>query len=412
MEQNDFDLRMRSLLEDAEVKPSRRVWKAVSARLDAAGAPAVPATAWGWMKWAGAGLAFAAVLATGIFFAGTGDKTQQVNPIPTYSNIQPEKLLAREESPVPASSKETVEVRDVVRTRPAKKAGTAAEEIRIVETPQSNAGQTLVAEAAAPAAPHEEKVTENVAGSPDGSSSARSGNTRSEAQDAFARMEWEDSHAQETAPVQLFIEGALAGNESSYSVSSEVSHMTSPAFTTPKTGITELGDSSYGIPFTVGLGARFYLSRRLSIGTGLEYSLLSRSFEGKYTEVDPSGEIGIEATGTVMHSMHYAGIPLDIFYDIISGDKVKFYIYGGGAAEYCVANKYSIAAQNINWYDPVNSIQWSAGAGVGVEFKLADFLGIYVDPGARYYFKCGQPENVRTKHPFLVNFDAGLRFNF
>ena len=35
-----FDLEMRSMLADAEVKPSRRVWKGVSARLDADAAPA------------------------------------------------------------------------------------------------------------------------------------------------------------------------------------------------------------------------------------------------------------------------------------------------------------------------------------------------------------------------------------
>ena len=35
----EFDLRLRSMLADAEVKPSHRVWKGVSARLDADTAP-------------------------------------------------------------------------------------------------------------------------------------------------------------------------------------------------------------------------------------------------------------------------------------------------------------------------------------------------------------------------------------
>ena len=50
MRHQDFDQQIRSMLADAEAKPSRRVWKAVSARLDAAAAPAAPA--WGWMRWA------------------------------------------------------------------------------------------------------------------------------------------------------------------------------------------------------------------------------------------------------------------------------------------------------------------------------------------------------------------------
>ena len=46
----DFDLIVRSKLEDAGIKPSRRVWRAVSSRLDAAeAASAAPAV---WYRWA------------------------------------------------------------------------------------------------------------------------------------------------------------------------------------------------------------------------------------------------------------------------------------------------------------------------------------------------------------------------
>ena len=65
----DFDAQMRSILADAEVKPSHRVWKGVSARLDADAAPVV--RPWGWMKWAGMSLAAAAAIAAGLFFTGT-----------------------------------------------------------------------------------------------------------------------------------------------------------------------------------------------------------------------------------------------------------------------------------------------------------------------------------------------------
>lgn len=399
-EQMEFDLKMRSLLKDAEAKPSRRVWKAVSARLDEAdAAKAVSAYSWGWIKWAGASLALAAALAAGFFFTGTVDKTQEATPIPTYKHIQqqPKELLAQAVTAEPAASKALTSGQN----RKAEGYITAADEPESAPVIAGEAEQKPAFEAltGAPAAkPANDKKTEY---------RESSGNS-----EIWEMIVGENDDASSSLPVQLFLEGALAGNESEFSAGNKTGHMAPPAYKTPKTGITELGDSSYGIPFTVGLGARFYLNKRLSIGTGINYSLLTRSFEGRYTETGPSGEPDFTTTGTVMHSMHYIGIPVNLYYDIIAGNRIKFYAYGGGAAEYCVANKYSIYAQNIDWYDPVKSLQWSLGAGVGVEFKLTDFLGIYVDPGARYFFDCNQPSNVRTQHPLLVNFDAGIRFDF
>ena len=48
----DFDAQLRSMLADAEVKAPRRVWKGVSARLDADAAPV--ARPWGWVSILGA----------------------------------------------------------------------------------------------------------------------------------------------------------------------------------------------------------------------------------------------------------------------------------------------------------------------------------------------------------------------
>ena len=73
----DFDLQVRSMLADAGAKPSRRVWKGISARLDAASAPAARSASWGWVRWAGMSLA-AAALAAVLFLTRT-----QAPSIPT-----------------------------------------------------------------------------------------------------------------------------------------------------------------------------------------------------------------------------------------------------------------------------------------------------------------------------------------
>ena len=61
--------------------------------------------------------------------------------------------------------------------------------------------------------------------------------------------------------------------------------------------------------------------------------------------------------------------------------------------------------------DKAGAFQFSAALGVGIQFKVSDKLGIYLDPAVRYYFHGNQPKSVRTDKPFMFNFDAGLRFN-
>jgi len=84
-------------------------------------------------------------------------------------------------------------------------------------------------------------------------------------------------------------------------------------------------------------------------------------------------------------------------------------VYAGGTADFCVSNKYTI--EDIIFRDPVNNPQFSVGAGLGVQFMVSKLIGLYIDPGVRYYFRCDQPKSIRTDQPLMVNFEAGLRFN-
>ena len=54
-------------------------------------------------------------------------------------------------------------------------------------------------------------------------------------------------------------------------------------------------------------------------------------------------------------------------------------------------------------------VQLSANLGIGVEFLLGDYLGLYVDPSLRYYFDNGQPASIRTAQPLMLGFEMGLR---
>jgi hypothetical protein len=164
--------------------------------------------------------------------------------------------------------------------------------------------------------------------------------------------------------------------------------------------------STYGVPFTLGIGVRLYITPRLSIGTGLDYSLLTRTFTGSYQGT----------AGTVSHTVQYIGIPVRLYYDILTSDRINFYAYGGGAAEFCIGNNYRLfgspdIVRNIG--EGTNTILPSVNVGVGVEFRVGRRIGLYLDPGVNYYFPGNlQPRSIRTDKPLMLNFDAGLRFNF
>ena len=395
---NDFDLQLRSILEDAEVRPSRRVWKGVSARLDAPSAPA--ASPWAWMKWAGMSLAAAAAIAAGVFFSGTRTS------IPTIIHNQEQASLLAQAGeaagdPVQSEVPAAVPVKDAAVQTAARPAHRSAAVRRSSGQP---AGREETA-AVQPDAP----VVSDPAGLPQ-EERRSAADTRSVTQDAgaaqFAVRESDaaDPFAEPTVResfrprVALYAQGAIGSNEADF-------RPAPAAWMAPgaDTGFSELSNSTYSVPFTIGLGARFYLLPRFSVATGLDYSFLTRSFTGSY-----NGQ-----SGTISHTLQYIGVPVNFFYDIVSSDRIKFYVYAGGAGEYCISNKYKLFANPdiIRTY-PVERLQFSVGGGLGVEFRMTSRMGIYLDPGLNYYFNCNQPKSIRTEKPLLLNFDAGLRFNF
>lgn len=169
-------------------------------------------------------------------------------------------------------------------------------------------------------------------------------------------------------------------------------------------------NSRYMIPVSFGVSARIPFAKRWSAGVGVDYSMLQRTFAGTYTNIR-GGKVTSVSSSDIRSTIHYIGIPVNVYYDIVDGSKVKFYAYAGGAVEKGLANVYRIgrAGGDIHYRESVKGVQLSAGIGLGVEFALADRLGLYIDPGVRYYFDCGQPVSIRTQQPLMMNFEIGFR---
>lgn len=171
-------------------------------------------------------------------------------------------------------------------------------------------------------------------------------------------------------------------------------------------------NTAYGIPVSVGTGVKLDFNSRWSLGVGLNYTLLTSKFNGKYVKVNDDGTTEAPKSANVRNSQHYVGIPVNAYYNIMSRDFINFYAYAGGAVEKCVMNRYEVLASPvINHKEEAKGVQLSANIGIGVEFMINRFLGIYIDPSLRYYFDCNQAKSIRTEQPLMLGFEMGLRFN-
>ncbi len=390
---SDFDLRMRSMLEGAEARPSRRVWKGISSRLDSTAATRRLSRERTRLAWAS--LAFAAALGLGIFFVGTMPETSLTEGGIQLAQLQESGAELLAEAGLPKARP----LGDMTRT-----VGSAADGIAPAAVQPEQ-----IAEEEETVPDSQTETAETAAKSPGYSARGRSRKADTYG-DSFAQLAAEDSRRGKSGRTALYLKGAIGGNDSEIRTAGHIASM-APGYGV--SGISELSTSTYGVPFTLGVGLRFYILPKLSVGTGIDYSLLTRTFTGKYTEYAGNGEVKRSEAGNVSHALQYIGVPLGLYYDVLDYDNIKFYVYGLGEAEYCISSRYTLfSSPDIHCSDKVEKLQYSAGIGLGLEFRLSRLLGLYLDPGLRYYFPCDQPKSVRTDKPVVVNFDAGLRFNF
>ena len=457
----EFDLNVRAILQDAEEEVPQGVWLGVYSRIAAgsaagagvggkAGASGRSAGAGLWRRTAYA-LAAAAAVAVGVFFAATSDKSGKFDEGQAVAVVNPVEESASERSavavvnPVEGSESErsAVTAASQVEASPAKvkvakikvtDAPVLTEVSEVTEGAGTGAGKLAGDSARAinsvqDSAEHENARTVNSVQDRAERENARGGANEkasnkglsSTKTDPFAEMEREDAALKlskkksSKGKPSLYAQGTIGGNDSDFSFTTITPNRTN-SFKEPvitKTGISEKSVSTYGIPLSFGLGVNIPVSEKLTIGTGLNFSSLVRTFNGVYTEVDANQNIVRTLDSDVTHTLNYIGLPLNLYFHLIDVRTVKFYLWGGALGEYALSNSYRVkdTSEDILFSTSVKGIQLSAGIGLGVEFRLSNHLGLYLDPSARYYLPCNQPKNIHTDRPFMLSFEAGLRFN-
>jgi len=428
----EFDLQIRSMLEDAQEEVPQHVWDSVSASLDRQERKPVVL----WWRRAAVGVAAAAAVAAGVFVSVRNDNStspynqptitatadapksssdQDIDVVPAPS--KEESLIARATEPqsspspsnlysgtIPRSASQAVKASDAVAIEtPSQEISTTQKNVEEVEKGEE---KEIVAEKVTetPATVSKEKdLPQSTTQNPSAQESADSFQG-----DPFAELEGKDSRSKGNPSISF---GGFTQSNGD-PASSPAFGMSRASGSAVKTGVTQTSkESTYSMPISFGVGVRFPLSKSLSIGTGLTYSFMERTFQGLYTKVDDNGSVQTQINTEIHNGLHYVGIPLNLYYNFLSGDRLSLYGYGGGALEKGIANRFRINDGNnhILYKESVSGVQFSVGAGFGVGFKIIDNVSLYIDPSVRYFFDCNQPTSIRTQQPLMFNFEVGVR---
>lgn len=153
-------------------------------------------------------------------------------------------------------------------------------------------------------------------------------------------------------------------------------------------------------PIAVGLSLSYPLSNRISVTSGAVVTWLHSEFEN----------IIRDQTITRNQQLVYFGIPLSMNYRFWQYKGLKLYALAGGQADWNVSVDTNTdgVKQEIN----KDRMQWSVHAGAGIEFCPIPQLGLYVEPGVKYYFDNGSNIlNYFKDKPLNYNVQFGLRLN-
>lgn len=170
---------------------------------------------------------------------------------------------------------------------------------------------------------------------------------------------------------------------------------------------------SHKIPVKVGLTARYNITGRLGVETGLTYSILSSSVKTGNSETGKNWSTGSQ-------TLHYLGIPLNISFNILNSRYVNIYVTGGGMMEKSISGSIKTDeyvdgkfARTLTTNISPKGLQWSVNAAAGIQANILPQLGFFVEHGVSHHFKNGsRVRSIYTDKPTDFSLGFGLRYSF
>lgn len=154
----------------------------------------------------------------------------------------------------------------------------------------------------------------------------------------------------------------------------------------------------HDMPISIGFTASYSVTPRIALASGLVYTLATSSFQ--------HGASMPKETQT----LHYVGIPLNLSYTVWGNSWLRTYIMAGAQADMNV--KATLKADGHKSNIDNDRAQFSVTGGAGVQLNVVQQLGVYVEPGVRYYFDNGSAvQTIFKEHPTNFSLQVGLRWN-
>ena len=153
-------------------------------------------------------------------------------------------------------------------------------------------------------------------------------------------------------------------------------------------------------PLSFGVSLAYGLTDRLALRSGLVYTRVTSDF----IHVLGTDEL------TDRQTLHYIGVPLALNCKVWGNRSVHTYATVGAQIDFNVKATLDTSAGEGTMHK--DRPQFSGNAAVGIEYDIVPQVGLYAEPGVRYYFDNRSiVENVFKTRPWAFNMQMGVRIN-
>ncbi len=154
----------------------------------------------------------------------------------------------------------------------------------------------------------------------------------------------------------------------------------------------------HSLPVSFGISVGYSLTGRLQLTTGLVYTRAVTDF------VSSSGNDNIKST----QRLHYIGVPLGVKYTVWGNSRLQTYATAGAQADFNVSSKMTAGETTTNIDH--DRTQFSVGAAAGVQLMVVPKVGVFAEPGIRYYIdNKSNVETIFKDKPWTFSVHIGLR---
>ena len=154
-------------------------------------------------------------------------------------------------------------------------------------------------------------------------------------------------------------------------------------------------------PVSYGLSFGYALNNCLTLTTGVVYTRAVTDF------IRSSGNDNITET----QRLHYIGVPLGVKYRVWGNRYIQTYATAGGQADFNV--KATMTSGDVKTDVDCDNVQFSVNAAAGVQVDVVPHVGLYAEPGVKYYIdNKSAVATIFKDKPWAFNLQVGLRVEF